>query len=45
MQAGDLSPVILNVSDGVMALLFIAMASGAFWLAEWFEKRSKKVEY
>lgn len=36
---------ILNVSDGVMALLFIAMASGAFWLAEWFEKRSKKVEY
>ena len=36
---------VLNISDGLMALLFIVMALAAFWLAERFEKRTPDPEY
>lgn len=36
---------VLNISDGLMALLFIVMALAAFWLAEWFEKKTPAPEY
>ena len=36
---------VLNISDGLMALLFIVMALTAFWVAERFEKRTPDPEY
>lgn len=36
---------IINVSDGIMALLFIVMAVMVFWIAEWAEKKYKQPEY
>ncbi len=35
----------IGISDGLMALLFIVMAIGAFWLGEWFEKKKPQQEY
>ncbi|MCF8223133.1 MAG: YeeE/YedE family protein [Bacteroidales bacterium] len=36
---------VFNISDGLMALLFIVMALAAFWLAERFEKKTPAPEY
>jgi uncharacterized protein len=36
---------VLNISDGLLALLFILMAIGVFWVAEWAEKRFPQEEY
>jgi len=36
---------LFGISDGLMALLFVAMAMAAFWLGEKFEKIKKPVVY
>ena len=36
---------VLNISDGLMALLFIVMAILVFWIAEWAEKKYPQPEY
>jgi len=36
---------VLNISDGLMALLFIIMAILVFWIAEWAEKKYPQPEY
>lgn len=36
---------VLNISDGILALLVIVAATGMFWIGEWAEKKFPQPEY